>query len=132
MMGTYANAYRFNSPVVNVYDWNLARLAQVVLPSSLFQAKGIINSYNINGDKLKIVSTTCLGPRKINALYTIYNFKAGKLDQMEYLEKKKVDRDDFVGSVMWFKDKYIVPYFSPKGIMNQSKFELSLAQNTYN
>lgn len=121
-----------NNMLLNVYDKDLKMKFQQVIPVNSMYNRSLTTGFNIAKDHLYIVSNQHKGLRSDISVFGSLNLNTGKWDKMEYLSKKHIDSSDFSdGSfVLWFADKYVVPYCSPK-LLAPSKYDLTLQMNNY-
>ncbi|WP_345949580.1 hypothetical protein ABDD95_22300 [Mucilaginibacter sp. PAMB04274] len=120
-----------NSTLINCYNDDLKIIFQQMLPSSYaIPSRSLPIGYHIESNKLYIIANNKSGFVKLNALFGVLNLTSGKWERMEYLSKKKIDNSDYAEgySALWFNNTCLIPYISPKGLMN-NKYNISLQQN---
>jgi hypothetical protein len=131
--GSYGVWQVENSVLINGYDASLNTKFQQILPVSYVVPNRLLPiGYHAAKNKFYVVGNTKHGLNVLNGVYGCLDVTTGQWDKMEELSKKKISNPDwsYGEAILWFADSYVVPYFSPKGLM-QSKFDITLQQNNY-
>jgi hypothetical protein len=122
-----------NAVLINGYDESLKTKFQQILPSSYVVPNILLPlGYHVAKNKFYVVDNNKHGINTLNAVYGCLDVSTGKWDKMDELSKKKIANPDWSSgsAILWFADSYVIPYFSPKGLM-QNKFDITLQQNNY-
>ena len=122
-----------NSVLINGYNDDLSARFQLILPVNYtIPNKWLPLSFHPSKNKLYVVGNNKSGMTTLNGVYGSLDVTTGKWDKMDLLSKKKIDNSDYANgdAILWFADTYVVPYFSPKGLM-QNKYDITLQQNNY-